>query len=389
MRRALKISGITFGVLVSLVVVVFVFRIELILAHMYPPEEFDAAKVPAAPDYANLDNWASHPELADAGDLRLQSQDKKSAPKIVDVFYIHPTTYFGPGEWNSLTKPDEAAAQNLQPALAGQASVFSQCCRTFAPHYRQAHLAAFSKKHSRASLDALDLAYQDVERAFEYFADHLNDGRPFIIAGHSQGSLHAIRLLEEQVQGRELQKRMVAAYPIGYWVPEDKLTRGLEKIRLCETADQLGCFVAYDTYGNTGEGRDESDTLPYWYNTGWEWVRTEKTLCVNPLTWEANTERVGREKHLGGMPLEWVFSLRHQLLNQHAGKTYESLPEPVANLTWAECQSNGTLFIESQSDNAFSHGIDEKQMYHFYDWSLFYMNLKQNVENRIARYIER
>jgi hypothetical protein len=375
------------GVLLLLVVGLFVFRTELILAHMNPPEEFAVESVPAEPDYASLENWAAHPELEDTGDLRAPSQEDLSMPQTVDVFYIHPTTYFGPGEWNSLTRPDEAAAQNLQPALAGQASVFSRCCRIYAPHYRQAHLAAFSKTHSQASLDALDLAYQDVERAFEYFIDHFNDGRPFIIAGHSQGSLHAIRLLEARVQGTTLQDRMVVAYPIGYWIPEDKLTRGLGQIGLCENADQLGCFVAYDTYGDGGDGRDLSGTLPYWYNTGWEWVQTEKTLCVNPLTWDTDTERVGRDKHLGGMPLEPVFSLTHQLLNQHAGRTYESLPEPVANLTWAECHPDGTLFIESQTDNAFSLGINEQQAYHFYDWSLFYMNLKQNVENRISQYL--
>ena len=62
---------------------------------------------------------------------------------------------------------------------------------------------------------ALELAYQDVRAAFNYFINERNNGRPFIIAGHSQGAFHADRLLKA-VAGKALQQRLVAAYPVGF-----------------------------------------------------------------------------------------------------------------------------------------------------------------------------
>ncbi len=44
------------------------------------------------------------------------------------------------------------------------------------------------------SIDAFDLAYEDLKTAFENYLKHYNKGRPIIIASHSQGSLHALRL---------------------------------------------------------------------------------------------------------------------------------------------------------------------------------------------------
>ncbi len=387
MRRVLKGLGISLAVLVVLIGTLYWFRVELILAYMHPPEEFRAQESPPAPDYSLLQSWAAHPGVEDPSDLRRPGDKVRNNAKDVDVFYLHPTTYLGPGGWNSLLRPDEASAENLQTALAGQASVFNDCCRVYAPHYRQAHLAAFSIKDTAAVFDALDLAYQDIARAFDYFLEHYNADRPFIVAGHSQGSLHAIRLLEEAVHRRGLQDRMVVAYPIGYWVPADKLERGLGGIGLCESADQLGCFVAWDTYGDSGEGRDIAGELPYWYNSGWEQAQTDRTLCVNPLSWKADTERVSAGQHLGGLPIESLFSVVDVMRNRHTGRQYDGLPESVPELTWAECHSNGTLFIESQTDNAFSVGVNESQMYHNHDWPLFYQNLRQNVEHRIRRYM--
>ena len=62
---------------------------------------------------------------------------------------------------------------------------------------------------------AFELAYSDVLRAFDYYLAHENHGRPFILASHSQGSLHALRLIQERLAGKPLQKQLVAAYLIG------------------------------------------------------------------------------------------------------------------------------------------------------------------------------
>jgi hypothetical protein len=62
----------------------------------------------------------------------------------------------------------------------------------------------------------LDLAYQDVEAAFDYYLQYFNKGRPFIVVRHSQGTTHTLRLLEEKIDNTPLYRQLVAAYVVGY-----------------------------------------------------------------------------------------------------------------------------------------------------------------------------
>lgn len=393
-KKILKIIGTIIGVVVVLAVGVFLFRDTLIAVRLGPPEDFVAEDAPAAPDYADLMFWASHPDIKDTADLTLAASLPDPAQAPVDVFYVHPTTYFGPGGWNSTMDVSENAAQTLEVVLGSQGTIFSDCCRFYAPRYREAHIAVFRKPEDPAILEkelsfkALDLAYSDVERAFDTFLAMRDPARPFIVAGHSQGSLHVFRLMETRIDQTPLQDKMIAAYPIGFWFSKDKLERGPEAIGLCQNADETGCFVTHDTFGDAGGGRDVTGTITHWYKTGWEWTSGEATLCVNPISWRVDTVRADKAVHKGAMPLETTFNPVDLLLNRNGGLTYERLEAPLPALTWAQCDPNGTLFIESQTDNVFARGIDERQMYHSYDWSLFYLDIKANVENRIAQFMQ-
>ena len=121
------------------------------------------------------------------GDLAVNPQ--------ADVFFIHPTTYLDNATWNARFDEDGFTGRQLEDAVVRyQVSTFNGCCRIFAPRYRQATLSVFVNP-SDDSNKALDLAYSDVVRAFDRFIEKENNGRPFILASHSQGSLHATRLL--------------------------------------------------------------------------------------------------------------------------------------------------------------------------------------------------
>ena len=393
MKRFLKTSAKIIGVLLVLVIAVVMFRDQLISARLGPPNNFDTAGLPDRLDYTDLGSWASHPDVADTADLTLTGASANPGMAAIDVFYVHPTTYFGPGEWNSSMDPNENAAQTLETVLAGHGTIFNDCCRFYAPRYREAHISVFTKPTDAEELakensfKALELAYQDVEAAFDVFLANRDPARPFILAGHSQGSLHMFRLMEMRVDGTPLQEMLVAAYPIGFWFSADKLERGPTSISLCQDADATGCFVTYDTFGDAGPGRDVSGTISHWYKTGWEWTSGEQTLCVNPISWKPNTVRAEDVEHKGAMPLATTFRPLDLLLNRNAGVTYDALAQPVPGLTSAQCAVGGELYIESQADNVFAGGIDERQLYHSYDWQLFYMDIKANVENRIANYL--
>ena len=64
---------------------------------------------------------------------------------------------------------DDSRANDLTDSwvMRDQASVFNECCRVFAPRYRQATLYSF-QDNSGSGEKALDLAYEDVRTAFLY-----------------------------------------------------------------------------------------------------------------------------------------------------------------------------------------------------------------------------
>jgi hypothetical protein len=100
------------------------------------------------------------------------------------VFYIHPTTYISRNGWNAPLDDRKANAETDEWVLPAQAGAFNSCFRVFVPRYRQATIASFYDTEGNGD-QALDLAYEDVARAFENFLQNRNEGRPFILAGHS------------------------------------------------------------------------------------------------------------------------------------------------------------------------------------------------------------
>lgn len=372
--------------IVFILVVVFFSARPLIEWRMLPSAAFDQLEPPKAPDYADDYYWVAHPNIQDSSDLVPPNIDKSTdiLDQPVDVFFIHSTGYVGPGGWNSNMGPDNSEIQSLQYMLTSMASVFNGCCRVYAPHYREAHIFSFLSDDHISSYQALDLAYEDVEQAFDYFLTHYNQGRPFMIVSHSQGSTHALRLLETRIDNQPLFQQLVAAYTIGYWLPTDKFERGFEQITLCESADQTGCIVSFDSYG---EGGYLSGASRHWYKTGWETNKNQSIVCVNPLSWANDQEKVQKDKHLGAMPVEFKRNFSHMLLASNPGYVFQELPEVHPSLTWAQCGDAGELFVAEQKDNAFSNHFDsEDKSYHLLDFSLFYADIRENAKQRVNAY---
>ena len=128
----------------------------------------------------------------------------------VDVFYVYPTMFGGDKKPMNMDIKDVELREAAQKVSKMQVGVFTEDCNLFAPYYRQ-----MSMNGLRMSPDSLDIyfstGYSDVKRAFKYYLDKLNQGRPFIIAGHSQGSMILIRLMKEMFYSIIADKRMIAA----------------------------------------------------------------------------------------------------------------------------------------------------------------------------------
>lgn len=388
---------VTFGIfliatpLVLTALLAIWFKQPLLEWYLYPPTALDEQDVPNSPDYRLTRYWSALPEINGSIDLQPAGVSLQPQEKSVDVFFVQPTTFFGPGKWNATMSNQEFAALGTEHVIATMASVFNSCCDIYAPRYRQAHLAAFLNKDAKpAAYRALDIAYEDVENAFLEFLKKRDARRPFIIAGHSQGTLHATRLINRNILNKPLRKQMVAAYIIGYWLPADKLSDSLGDIPLCESETMTGCFVTYDTYDNSGPGRLPGGSMPFWFPNGWQWVSGEQTLCVNPLSWQANTNLVSSDEHLGAIPMQKVNSMKAFLSDTNPNFTYTTLGTPDVKYTSAQCRADGSLMVSLQEGSPYDNsGAGKDLSLHPNDWNLFYMDLRANAQTRIESFFVR
>lgn len=310
--------------------------------------------VPTPPDYSSIDNWAALPSVEDQAD-RTPGKDLRDQQSTApaDVFYVHPTIYFKTTKSNDLWNADvhdaELNTSVDESAMLNHASIFNAAGRVYAPRYRQANIRVFYKDGRTISQQALDTAYVDVLKAFDYYFDNYNDGRPVIIASHSQGTTHAKRLLADRFDGKPLRKQLVAAYLVGMPVSED----AYQTIPLCEDADQTGCFVTWRTY------REDFKPKSSYRDT------VNNIAVVNPLSWATDENRAPASLNKGGV-----------LYNYDKGL----LPE----LVWAERRGAG-LF--TNKPRFFGDIFFRTKNYHIGDYNLFWMNVRENAVNRVERFL--
>lgn len=325
---------------------------------VHPKKPFDATKVPSAPDYSKLENWAAHPDKADPADLSPSSIEapnlQKDAP--VDVIFLYPTTYTGglrhgrhQRYWNASVSDEKTNKKTDEGTIQYQASIFNGAGRVFSPRYRQAHLHSFfTKKDTASARQALALAYSDNKAAFEYYLKHWNNGRPFILVGHSQGALHTKTLIKEMVEGKPLESQLIAAYIVGWPVYENEY----KTLKPCQTPDQTDCYCSWRTWERHAGLRSKKD---------------QKVICTNPLNW-TTTERVYAPKTL------------------NKGAVVRPFEKLYPAITDAEVYKGMLLASKPKFKGSF---LMQRKNYHIGDLNLYYMNVRENAQLRTKAYLRR
>jgi Protein of unknown function (DUF3089) len=244
----------------------------------------------ASEQYGGTQNWLCRPDIegesnvcqrdlsttsvfADGTTQLEESPTTDNQP--VDCFYVYPTASGDASDNSDLIADDEIFITYIQAAR------YRSVCRMFAPLYRQITVAAlFSGKYYDTVISGV--AYADVLDAFKFYVANAK-GRGFILIGHSQGSTHLIRLIQEEIEPDAwLASRMVAAHLVGMTValPNDvELGATFKNTPPCTFEEETNCFVNYESF------RKEAPPVPgqAFIHFGYTDSPDTRAACTHPV----------------------------------------------------------------------------------------------------------
>ena len=308
---------------------------------------FKEKTVPLKPDYSESKSWAvlpgKYPRV-------LKGFEKIKRDQKADVFYIYPTLFSDKNvsDWNANIWTSSIRQDVFDTAVKYQASAWQNAGDLYVPFYRQAHYRIFVEPDNKMVRTAWEIAYEDVKNAFQYYLKHYNKGKPIIIASHSQGSMHAKRLIKEFFDSKPMRNQLVAAYLIGARV----LPSEFNTIQPLEDPKATGGFISWNAY--------KMNNLPKNYN---KWFQGGVT--TNPITWDTqNTSKKSNHKGLLSKDLKlYPKSLNIELVD---GILWTSLPEIP-----------GRIFLSLIKN------------YHFADINLFWKDIEQNAIARVESWYQK
>jgi len=309
------------------------------------------------PDYANSANWLALPS---------------STTKKVDVFYLSDTTYQKP-DANSpnIGKIDDPAMQKgAKSALSRTATTFETVADIYAPYNRQVD-AMYKKSLTIPQQLALEagIPTSDAMSAFDYYIKHYNKGRPFILAGHSQGSNLVANILADYMKKNpKVYKRMVAAYVIGYSITPEYLKANPE-LKFATGPSDTGVIVSYNTEAPVVDGVNPV-TMP-------------GGIAINPITWTRGEEIAPAELSLGSLALD-----------KDGAAMLDKEGNPVRVPHYADAQVNkarGVVICSTADVNLLSPGnaLLPKGVYHSFDYPFYYFNLRANADARVIEFLKK
>ena len=301
----------------------------------------------AITDYSRPEHWLAVPSTSD---------------KPVDVFYVYPTVWdkVDPAEPNYCAIDNPSMTKGAAVAFSRQATAFETAGNVYAPYYRQAdakYVLSFPPQDRWTILDPMSI--NDVTAAFDYYIKHYNDGKPFLLVGHSQGTVMLQLLLSQYMPAHpEVYKQMIAAYVIGYPVTPAYMAKN-KHLHFAEGPDDTGVIISYNSQSaNVHAGGNMI-------------MAGEVGIVINPVNWKRDTTLATASESLGSfMP----------------GANSACLKVPA----YADARidlAQGVLVCTTADEKALSN--IGRGVYHCWDYSLYYYNLRENAERRVKNFLRK
>ena len=300
-------------------------------------------------DYSDKNNWMMIAE--------------NTNEREVDVFYLYPTTWARENTNESIICPIDyiPMRSGAKEMLLQHIGVFDETASVYAPFYRQADALYLVDKKNNISKEEQDKYFlsapkDDVIAAFDYYIKNYNNGRPFILAGHSQGAIMIKEILKDYLKTNEnLQNRMVAAYVLGYSVTQKELEEN-PHLRFANGEYDTGVIISYNTESPDFNG----------YNP----TLLENSISINPITWTLDETLASKEQSIGA----------------NIASNYGN-PTKIADAKVDKAR--GVVKCSTINPDDFYAGeksVFEKGVYHAYDIALYYYDLKENVKKRVGAF---
>ena len=347
-----------------------------IFSSITPQNNFDPKKIPVEPNYEDKYFWAAFPGKKSVANLTTEKRtDIKNFD--VDCFFVHPTGFFLK-DWNFKIDDNTATYQRTELMLATQASAFNNCSNIYAPEYRQATFAAISQDQGKNSMQALEIAYQDVKLAFEKFVNDFSNDKPFFLAAHSQGALHAQRLLSERCFKDFFREKLLSAYLIGY--PIEKTYLNDLGYWPSKNPEDIGSIIQFQTVGEAAVRQK----LKYWMPNGnnYSLEEIQDLATTNPISWNDSKEwHINRLDSLLMPKTSGISPIFDYTAIKNNGSEVKSIDFAVDQNFSAKISSSG--FVETRGtaiDRILRNDFTGQKDLHIWDYQIFWNHIKKNAE---------
>lgn len=292
--------------------------------------------------------------------------------KPVDMVYLYPSSCMDIRAGVICPVDNKSMMRGASRNFSQQATAFEPIANIYAPFWRQVN----ALKLTRMSFEEVDAAEwaeprTDVYAALDYYFENLNKGRPYFLAGHSQGSRLCFMVLSEYMSEHpEYYENMIAAYCLG-----DSLTKSyLEEnphVKPAQSADDLGVVVSWNTEGPENKGRDSLVVSP-------------GAIAINPLNWRIDDLPASAELNLGSYKPSLLFhGLSKIPINADAALDLER-----GSVIVSEPRLKKYVITSVPVFKRFE-SVFGPASYHGCDYSFFFLNIRQNAWIRAAAWRSR
>lgn len=244
--------------------------------------------------------------------------DREINPEWVDVFWCTGTLFkeqkdsLG-NDLHRIYMTDEQRQRYCDVTLSTRDMLFPDSLNFFSPCFHQFTLDVIDLPTEY--FDSISNAVADEAYAmFHYYMENMNNGRPYILAGMSQGGMMTRGILKRMTD--EEFSLMKAAYSLGFGLSKEDLE--CKHIVPAEGEFDKGVIISYNSVADD--------------NGIWEAVWNNAVACINPVNWK--TDSTSAEFDYNGMHLKAHINTSNSLIYIDGYEFGEPSAVGMENYSW-------------------------------------------------------